>query len=174
MLCPVLLFLPSVQPGDVAAFESQLRQLLSSSTTSPPSSSGALQAIPATLMDDPALKAAALRAAPAAVPAVAAPGFAPAAPAAAVAAIPALGVTDGGSKVWLVGSGAMDADVDLVVQLHNKLGALLMHPQVRDMVYRTMGGNDWAQLLGGIVRSVKRRARPVVSCLLPMSVWCWC
>jgi hypothetical protein len=161
-----------LQPGDVAAFESQLRQLLASSTNSPPNSSGALQAIPATLVDDTALKAAALGPAPAAVPAVAAPGFAPAAPAA-VAAIPALGAADCGSKVWLVGSGAMGADVDLVMQLHDKLGALLMHPQVRtEQVHRTAVDqrNGWVMLMQGIQRPAPAYAWDV-SAQLEVCLW---
>jgi hypothetical protein len=41
----------------------------------------------------------------------------------------------------------MGADVELVMQLHDKLGALLMHPQVRNRVHRT--GVTWVLVLGG-------------------------
>lgn len=122
----------SLQLGDVAAFEAVLRQLLGSSTTSPaapPSSQGALSAVPATLLDEPSLAAAAQGAPPAVVPAAAAAGFRPAPPA---ASIPALGATGGGGRgVVLVGSAATGLDVELLLQMHDKLGALVMNPQVR-------------------------------------------
>lgn len=122
-----------LQPGDLAAFETLVRQLLSNSTA------GSNQAIPGALLDESALTAAAQGTAPAAVPVAAAPGFSPStvgsgASATAAAAIPALGAAAEGDscKVWLVATDAMGADVDVVLRLHEQLGALLLNPQVRD------------------------------------------
>lgn len=119
-----------MQSGDVAAFEALLRQLLqldSSSTAGAGASSA--EAIPGTLLEAPALTAAAQGPAPAAVPAAAAAGFCPNLGAAAPA-IPALGATGADSKVWLLGRAPMGPDVDLVLLLHEQLGALLLNTQV--------------------------------------------
>jgi hypothetical protein len=126
-----------LQLGDVAAFEVVIKQLIADSNSSsigspsaaaPDSSSSS---IAAAVVDESALTAAARGPAPTSVPAAAAAGFQPASAAAAVAAIPALGVVgDGRKHGWLVGCAAAGADVELVLLLQEKLGALLSLPQV--------------------------------------------
>lgn len=114
-----------MQSGDVAAFEALLLQLLHLD-----SSTAGAGAIPGALLGAPGLTAAAQGPAPTAVPAAAAAGFCPNMGAAAPA-IPALGATAGAdSKVWLVGRAPMGPDVDLVLLLHEQLGALLLNTQV--------------------------------------------
>lgn len=126
----VMLVAP-LQLGDVAAFEGQLRQLLATgaSHTQPPSSSGSVQGIPAVLLDKAALSSSAQGPQPTTMPLPAAPGFQPSAPQA--AAIPAIGAAADGGGLWLVGTGAMEADVDLVLEAYDKISSLLLNLQVR-------------------------------------------
>jgi len=121
----------TLQLGDVAAFEGQLRQLLlgaGASHTQPPNSSGAVQGIPAVLLDKAALSSSAQGPQPMTMPLPAAPGFQPSAPQA--AAIPAVGAAADGGGLWLVGTGAMEADVDLVLEAYDKISSLLLNLQV--------------------------------------------